>query len=300
MTETNEKIKCEICSIELKRITRTHLIKHNITTTEYKTRFPNSPIVSDTLAYALGKASRNMSNERRAKISVWAKEFHIGKPKSDDHKLKLSKARIGKSWGKHTLEHREKMREISRQNMLERYKNGWTPRALTAQERYKLGSKISKIRKDKYWRSSTNKGIKLNLSQEQRANRSIKRILYIKNNQTKFSDTTIELNMKKFLEQINMSYIHQFPILGSKGGWLFDFFIPQLNLLLETDGEYYHSSKKQINRDKIKERIARETGYNFLRISDKDWHPETIFLDDSQQKLICNDLITKRLLLKNR
>jgi uncharacterized protein (DUF1919 family) len=62
---------------------------------------------------------------------------------------------------------------------------------------------------------------------------------------------------------------------------------------LEVDGEYWHrKSFEQFNRDKLKERLAIEHGYLFVRISDKDWVPNIIF--ESQDKLeIHNSKIMK-------
>lgn len=88
--------------------------------------------------------------------------------------------------------------------------------------------------------------------------------------------------MKAYLTDNDLVFDQQF-VIESKGAWVYDFYIPSLNLLLEVDGEYWHSSARAINRDKIKEQIARRTGMRFLRISDRDWKPELIHGSDADQ-----------------
>ena len=48
MDEKVTSVKCEICGKEFQRITPRHLRTHNVTMDEYRTRYPDSPIVSFT------------------------------------------------------------------------------------------------------------------------------------------------------------------------------------------------------------------------------------------------------------
>lgn len=276
-----EKIQCLICGSFMKRITRTHLKKHDITTDEYKSRFPEASIVSAVLAHKLGKASREMTSVRKEQVSVWAKIVNKGIPKSDDHKKKLSEARLGKSWGHHTDEHKRKVTNLNRMMWEKRKAEGWKivwseeskkKRSETMKRKFATGELVSASKG-----KPNNKGMKLNLSQEQRKNRSDKRV----KNETKSTNTSIEKMFKAFLdEQNHLSYQHQFPITTENGSWLCDFFIPSMNLIVETDGEYHHSRKNQINRDILKTKIVIDRGYRIARISDKDWRPEIIFESD--------------------
>lgn len=47
----------------------------------------------------------------------------------------------------------------------------------------------------------------------------------------------------------------------------FDFYIPELNLLVEVDGEYWHRKRTKI--DTAKANYARANGFDFIRISDQ-------------------------------
>ena len=57
------KIKCMICNKELQFINNTHLKIHNITIQEYKTKFPDSPIKTESLRQLCGNATRGKTYE---------------------------------------------------------------------------------------------------------------------------------------------------------------------------------------------------------------------------------------------
>lgn len=270
-------IECHICGKEFKRITRTHLEKHDITTEEYKNRFPGAAIVSEELSEKLGKASKTMSTERREICARIARQRFGGKPKSEEHRRKLSESRTGRSWGSHTDEHKEKMRHISRERMQERRAAGWVPPPLNSDQKEKLSKAVKMARAAKYWRGPANKGQKLDLSEDQRKNRSLRRCQWLANNPTTKTNTSIEIKMKDCLQSKEITYQHQFILETRKGSFIFDFYLEDRNLLVEVDGEYWHSKDaKQVNRDKLKERLAKEMGYRFLRVSDEDWRPELV------------------------
>lgn len=60
---------------------------------------------------------------------------------------------------------------------------------------------------------------------------------------------------KLFLDKLNIKYIYQFEAKDIKR--FYDFYLPESNLLIEIDGDYYHSNpliyeNKQLNRMQIK------------------------------------------------
>jgi very-short-patch-repair endonuclease len=294
----NDAITCAICGQTMKRITRTHLNTHAITTEQYKKIYGGN-IVSDALAHKLGKASREMSDQRKQEVAETLRPYAIA-PKSNDHRRKISAARKGKSWGNHTDEHKEYMRQVSAANMAKRIAEGWSPPKLTAEGRVRLGAKVSaKIRErlGNGWRPKSTKGMKFNLTPEQTAARSHRLAERIARGELpRTRGTSLEIQMMQYLCSSDIDYHEQYIISTDRGSWVYDFYVPALDLLLETDGEYYHAkSKFVVNRDKIKEKIARERGYNFLRISDRDWRPELIFAEEDVQRDHCMALVTSRL-----
>lgn len=103
------KIKCEICENEYNAITSTHLKIHSITVEEYKRLYPNSPIVNVCVSKKLSENAKNNSligfkkGVKHKKKSPWNKGLKKEsdervmryseknkKPKSEEHKLKLS------------------------------------------------------------------------------------------------------------------------------------------------------------------------------------------------------------------
>lgn len=89
-------ITCLICLKKFKRITRTHLQHHNITTEEYRQMFPGTPIISDDLKYSYGKFFRENNPMKNVEIQ---KNFSIlfqGRNVSESTRKKISKSKLGK------------------------------------------------------------------------------------------------------------------------------------------------------------------------------------------------------------
>lgn len=73
-------VVCKLCGEKLKSISNTHLInKHNITTFEYKLKFPNEKIVSETVSHKISKQTKitntNMKPSWSSKGETELKEF---------------------------------------------------------------------------------------------------------------------------------------------------------------------------------------------------------------------------------
>lgn len=281
-------VACMICGERHKRITRTHLKKHDMTTDQYKAIFPDAPIVSEELSYKLGEYGRSDDcHNRKEEYRKMVGDNQRGRKRSDITRQRISEARTGVSWGSHTEEHKEYMREVMREDAKRRLAEGIWPPVQTPE-----GRKRNSERMKQKWangdfnhlqqvtRTNWENGVFANVwTEELRAKQSANRVRYLKENPTKKTDTGLELNFKAFLEQHGIAYEHQYIVDDTRSGqWLFDFYIPSLNLLVEVDGEYYHTiSLRQINRDKRKQNCAWKRGYHFLRISDKDWRPELVF-----------------------
>lgn len=102
MVDTSNKIQCEICKLWYKQITSTHLKQHEITLSEYKFLYPNSPIVSPEISQKLIKANeKKWSNpEYKEKVgntiskiisNQW-KDGKYNRIQSEDHKSKRAKS----------------------------------------------------------------------------------------------------------------------------------------------------------------------------------------------------------------
>lgn len=76
--------------------------------------------------------------------------------------------------------------------------------------------------------------------------------------------TSIEEKIAILLTEIKLDYKEQYKIKRS----YFDFFLPSKNILIECDGQYWHSLPEAIIRDKYKDKLAQENGFRLLRFSE--------------------------------
>ena len=69
------------------------------------------------------------------------------------------------------------------------------------------------------------------------------------------------------LEAAGMSPVRQHRV----GRWLVDFFFPDVSLVVEFDGEYWHSTPAAIARDARKDIDMRKRGFQVLRVGERLW-----------------------------
>lgn len=95
-------VECLICGKELKRITNTHLKKHNLSIAEYKKKFPDSKIESSELAYnrvshLRGKSYIEVYGDKKTnELKQLRKTSAINQFKNFNQKLIRSKMRKGR------------------------------------------------------------------------------------------------------------------------------------------------------------------------------------------------------------
>jgi very-short-patch-repair endonuclease len=96
----------------------------------------------------------------------------------------------------------------------------------------------------------------------------------------KSKDTSLELRFERFLKLAGIGFGKQFVVTTDRGPFTFDFIIPDRNMLVEIDGEYWHRKSLEVcNRDRLKETLAESMGFIVARISDMAWEPEIIDCD---------------------
>lgn len=131
-------------------------------------------------------------------------------------------------------------------------------------------SDLHNAKNTKHWREYWSKD-------ENRKAQRIRRVEYMK----KFlqaDESKLEKVFKKLLESVNIKYKFQYDI----DGYNFDFFIENTNILIETDGDFWHcnpifwpnpiyeSQKHTINHDKIKNEVSLKNNYKLLRFWESD------------------------------
>lgn len=75
--------------------------------------------------------------------------------------------------------------------------------------------------------------------------------------------TSIEKIVAGILDELQIAYIPQF----SFEGFVYDFFIQDAGLFIECDGAYWHSLPGAKQRDMVKDKVTRKSGYKLLRLS---------------------------------
>ena len=122
---------------------------------------------------------------------------------------------------------------------------------------------VAKIKADrkKYWSDQDNRDA-------QRIRRSSYMATHLIKNESK-----LEKEFKKILALLNINYIFQYTVCG----YNYDFYIPDKNILIEVDGDWWHcnpklniqpiheSQKHTVKHDVIKNKIAEDNGYTLIR-----------------------------------
>lgn len=185
-------------------------------------------------------------------------ESTIGKPgvvHSNKTKKKLSEAKLGKPIN---LSRKAKERKTIKQ------KQAWVQR---------------KNDKEAY-----NKYIRL-LSHKRKA--------YIKENGFRFpakEKTGLEVRFEDFLNAHNVCYEMQYLLENKR----FDFYLRDLNLLVEVDGEYWHRKESSIKNDKTKHLLCIKNNVELVRISSDNFYPEIIFEDRATRQNHTRQILLKR------
>jgi hypothetical protein len=85
--------------------------------------------------------------------------------------------------------------------------------------------------------------------------------------------------VKKFLDKLNIDYISndrtQLVNFDTGRSLELDIWFSQLNKAIECNGTYWHSLKKAVVRDKIKQQLCKDQGIDLLVITNEEWNKDT-------------------------
>lgn len=89
----------------------------------------------------------------------------------------------------------------------------------------------------------------------------------------KRTHTDIELELSTALDKLGLKHIHHYSPEGCR--FRFDEYLPDLNIIIEADGEYYHHSKWAEKRgiparDAKKDKWVADNGYKIIRLRGRD------------------------------
>jgi very-short-patch-repair endonuclease len=92
----------------------------------------------------------------------------------------------------------------------------------------------------------------------------------------------LEIKFETFLKTLDIKFIHSYYINTKEHHFIFDFFLPEYNILIEVDGDFWHCNPikysypkyktQEINleNDKIKNEWAANNGYKLIRFWEND------------------------------
>ena len=230
------------------------------------------------------------SQEHREKIrqALLANAPWKGKKLSEEHRKKISEG--GKS-KKRTEDTRRKISEANRKRFTdekerlrlgEAIRQSWTEERLEKQSKLVAGEnnpaklpyvrkKISQARrewckKNKHKLSEQSKRYFERLSPEERIEKLERWILAGQAASRKTTaGTSIERAVWEILDALGVGYETQKRI----GPYFVDIYVPSKNLVIECDGEWWHSCPEQIKRDRVRDAYLKKRGYQVLRLPER-------------------------------
>lgn len=185
----------------------------------------------------LGKHHRKESLEKMSKTKTGVPNFKL---RETIKKLGINKKENNPFFGKHHSE------ETKRKIRL-----------------FKLGKKQTEETKRKL--SKIMKGRKF--SDEHRKNMSETRKRLIRENKIVLpnGNTSIEVKIQNFLKELGIEFItHQY--MHIEHGYQCDIYIPDMNLVIEADGDYWHNYPNGNEVDHIRNKELEKKGFKVLRL----------------------------------
>ena len=79
--------------------------------------------------------------------------------------------------------------------------------------------------------------------------------------------TNLEKKVKSFLDVRGIRYISQYPL---RQGFIADFALPDKKIIIEVDGERWHSGKKKVKKDRFRDYMLKRDGWTTIRIKEKE------------------------------
>ena len=79
--------------------------------------------------------------------------------------------------------------------------------------------------------------------------------------------TGIERAVKQWLEDRGIEHIPQYPL---RQGYIADFALLDKKIIIEVDGEHWHSGKKKQKKDRFRDYMLKRAGWKTIRIPEKD------------------------------
>lgn len=253
-------VVCKVCNESFKRITEGHLNKHSLTCKQYVEKYPNADLVSQESRLAYSNGTKKYFETHKEEVRSRIKNRVIS-PEGSLKRSNKMKQRWKENRGQFvTVERNDKVSEAK--------KKWWAGKSSEERSEFMRQKVVAKTRKnlgeEVYKARLREKGMK---GYQTLIKRGTEKTL-----------NNFEQKMIAVLEQQGYKCISQFEI----DNWYYDCFIPEKNLIVEFDGDYWHPKtlaectntrlKRQWNIDREKEKIAKEKGFNLVRVRESEKH----------------------------
>jgi len=277
--EEKHKIKCEVCGKEFNFLNTSHLRKHGLSKQNYIDLYPDAEHV-----FGWNKGLTKENNESLKTVSEKASKTLKEKYNSGElvnWNAGTKGKGLTKAWNKgltkETSELVKSSTEHSKKTLKKRFSNGeiisWN-KGLTKETHIGIASSAEKKKGDK--NPTKRKEVKEKISAtliktyqehpEILINRKPSGI-----NQYSTTFTYIETVVKDILERLEIPYLHNFKI----NRYFPDFYLPEHNIIIECDGEHWHSKPEAKVKDQIKTEWYQNAGYKVLRFTGKEINNKT-------------------------
>jgi len=212
-----------------------------------------------------GIYKRTEEHKRKSTEQLEIARSFIVRPFPKEHREKIGRANKGK---KRSLETRKRLSDAHKgqrpsKETRKKISEGLTGRYCSEETRKKIGQANSIVLKGKkHSKESRQKRREWALSHPEilRRNGALGRKKLTEMN----GPTSIEKKVYDELKRRGILFEEQRLI---NGRFFVDAFIPSLNLVIEADGDYWHSLPKQIGRDKSRNAYLKKCGFNLLRLT---------------------------------
>ena len=159
--------------------------------------------------------------------------------------------------------------------------NGCKGRKISQEQRNKISVAVKKNHNAKEWHEKQSLKLKEFYSQMS----SEEKQEYLKNfvkagRSGKNKNTSIELKIKKQLDDLEIKYIQQKFIKNNYRSFFLDFYIPSLKLVIECNGDYWHNLPQVKQRDKELKEYVESTGRKIIFIWEHEIKDDWFQIED--------------------
>jgi len=215
-SSAGQLVRCSVCGNSMKSITNSHLKKHGMTCEDYRIKFPGSSMGDFSRFDAWRSSEENRLNMKKANELVYST------PEIREKRKERLKDRMKTSEYRKTLS-----------DSMKRY-------AQTPEGKMRLSNKptTARMRLSNFQRWVEDFGIE----------EAVKRQLDWQSKNiipSSSKDTKPELLLADMLRISGLSFIKQFPLPRI----YCDFYLPEHNLIIEVDGDYWHANPDRFSQD---------------------------------------------------